>query len=177
MSRIGKKPVAIPAGVTVDVGDVAVKVKGPKGELSAALVDRVSVKLADAQIIVERVNEAKQSRANHGLMRALIQNMVTGVTAGFEKKLAVSGVGYRVTLKGDKLELNLGYSHPIQFDIPKGISIEVDRQNNISVRGIDKQHVGQVAATIRSFRKPDRYKGKGIRYADERIQLKAGKTA
>lgn len=177
MSRIGKLPIALPSGVTVDVKDSAVEVKGPKGALSQALVDRVSVEVADGQLVVHRADEERQSRANHGLMRSLLNNMVQGVSQGFKKELEVIGVGYRAAVKGKTLEMNLGFSHPVVYPIPDGISIEVDKAGIISVEGVDKQQVGQVAAEIRSWRKPDSYKGKGVRYRGERVSLKAGKSA
>lgn len=176
MSRIGKLPVDIPSGVTVTVGD-EIAVKGPKGNLSQAKVKLVDVKIEDNQVIVTRADDSKPSRANHGLMRSLIFNMVHGVSQGFEKKLQVIGVGYRADVKGKKLVMNLGYSHPIEFDIPDGIEIEADKQNIITVRGADKQQVGQTAAIIRGYREPDHYKGKGVRYVDEHVRLKAGKSA
>lgn len=177
MSRIGKKPISIPTGVTVSVDGDSVGVKGPKGSLTQTLVRHISVTVEDNQVLVHRANDSRMARANHGLIRALLNNMVVGVSKGFEKKLAVKGVGYRVDVRGSKLVLNLGFSHPIEYAIPSDIKIEVDRANNISVTGVDKQRVGQVAAVLRNFRKPDRYKGKGVRYADERILLKAGKSA
>ncbi len=177
MSRIGKMPVAVPAGVKVQVADGRVSVQGPQGSLSEALVDRVSVDVQPNAVVVERDNDSRQVRANHGLMRALIQNMVTGVTKGFEKKLEIVGVGYRAEVKGPHLVMQLGYSHPIEYPIPGGISIEVERNTKITVKGIDKRQVGQVAANIRDFRRPDSYKGKGVRYAGEVVRIKAGKTA
>ena len=177
MSRIGKQPIEIPSGVTVDVKGDAVHVKGPKGNLEQFTVSLVDIKVEGNQVILTRKNESKPARANHGLMRSLIANMVEGVTKGFEKKLAVQGVGYRADVKGANLVLNLGYSHLIEYPIPTGIAISVDKQNNISVTGFDKQLVGQVAANIREFRKPDHYKGKGVRYHDEYVRIKAGKTA
>jgi len=177
MSRIGKLPVALPGGVTIDVGSDKVTVKGPKGQLSQALVQHVSVSLEEEGVVVQRANDSKPSRANHGLMRSLINNMVVGVSAGFEKKLAVIGVGYRADVRGSQLVMNLGYSHPVDFTIPDGVKISVDKQNIITVSGIDKQQVGQVAAEIRAWRKPDSYKGKGVRYVDEYVRLKAGKSA
>lgn len=177
MSRIGKKPVAIPAGVTVTVSDGAVTVKGPKGQLTQTLVDHVSVRVDGEQLLVERSGETRTARANHGLIRSLAQNMVIGVTAGFTKRLEVRGIGYRADVKGAKLVMNLGYSHLIEYDIPKDVAIEADRDNKILVSGIDKARVGQVAADIRSFRRPDRYKGKGVRYEGEYVSLKAGKSA
>ena len=154
-----------------------IAVKGPKGQLTQAIVDLVEVKVANDEVVVTRANESKPARGNHGLMRALIQNMVTGVSKGFTKQLEVRGTGYRADVRGKNLVLNLGYSHPIEFAIPQGIEIAVDKANNITVTGFDKQLVGQTAANIREFRKPDHYKGKGVRYKDEYVRLKAGKTA
>ncbi|MCB9676520.1 MAG: 50S ribosomal protein L6 [Alphaproteobacteria bacterium] len=176
MSRIGKQPITVPAGVTVTIGD-EIAVKGPKGNLTQKIVANVTVSQEGNEILVKRNDDSKPSRANHGLMRALVQNMVTGVTQGFEKKLSIIGVGYRAEVKGSKLVMNLGFSHPIEFDIPAGINIEADKTNGISVKGADKQQVGQVAAVIRGYRKPDHYKGKGVRYADEYVRIKAGKSA
>ena len=177
MSRIGRMPVAVPGGVTIDVGSDSIKVKGPKGALEQAIVEYISVKVDDGNVVVERTSDMKQARANHGLMRSLIDNMVTGVHKGFEKQLQVIGIGYRADVKGSSLVLNLGYSHPIDFAIPDGINIDVDKKGIITVKGVDKQQVGQVAAKIRSFRQPDHYKGKGVRYVDEYVRLKAGKSA
>ncbi len=177
MSRIGKKPITIPAGVDIKIDGGVVKVKGPKGELSQAMVDLITPKLEENTLVFERANESRTARANHGLMRALTNNMVIGVTQGFEKKLQVLGVGYRADVKGSKLVMNLGYSHLIEFEIPKDITISVDRDNKITISGIDKGRVGQVAAVIRDYRRPDRYKGKGVRYEGEYISLKAGKSA
>lgn len=176
MSRIGKAPVSIPAGVTVNVGD-DIKVKGPKGELTQAIVDLVSVKVEGDEVVVTRNNDSRPAREKHGLMRSLVQNMVTGVHTGFTKSLEVIGTGYRADVRGNNLVLNLGYSHPIEYAIPSGVSIEADKNNKITVSGADKQLVGQVAANIRDFRKPDSYKGKGVRYSGEYIRIKAGKTA
>jgi large subunit ribosomal protein L6 len=176
MSRIGKQPVAIPSGVTVTIGD-EIAVKGPNGNLTQKIVANVAISQEGEQIVVTRKDDSKPSRANHGLMRSLVQNMVTGVTTGFEKKLQIIGVGYRADVRGSKLVMNLGFSHPIEFDIPAGISIEADKANNVSIKGADKQQVGQVAAIIRGYRKPDHYKGKGVRYADEHVRIKAGKSA
>lgn len=177
MSRIGKKPITIPSGVTVTVSGSQITVKGPKGELSTGVADLISARVDGSELVFERANESRTARANHGLSRALVANMVTGVTTGFTKRLEVRGIGYRADVKGKKLVLNLGYSHLIEFDIPSDIKIEVDRDNKITVSGIDKARVGQVAANIRDFRKPDRYKGKGVRYEGEYISLKAGKSA
>jgi len=177
MSRVGKQPISLPKGVTVSVADGQVKVKGPKGELTQSLVSRVSVSVDGETVQVNRADESRPSRANHGLMRALVANMVLGVDKGFEKKLEVIGVGYRADVKGTNLVMNLGYSHLINYAIPDGIKVEVDKQNVITVQGIDKQKVGQVAAEIRGFRKPDSYKGKGVRYVGEYIRIKAGKSA
>ena len=176
MSRIGKLPIPLPSGVTVQIGD-RVSVKGPKGELSSHIVKLVSVELQGNEVVVTRADDSRPGRANHGLMRALISNMVVGVSTGFERKLQVIGVGYRAEVKGSKLVMNLGFSHPIEFDIPKGITIEADKTNIITVRGADKQAVGQTAAVIRGYRKPDHYKGKGVRYVDEQVRIKAGKSA
>jgi len=179
MSRIGKKPVEVPKGVTVTItgGDAAqVAVKGPKGQLAQSLVTGVSVSQSDGVVVVTRESELKKYRANHGLMRALIANMVTGVTKGFERKLEVHGIGYKAEVKGKSLHLNLGYSHPIDFVPPAGVNIAVEK-TTITVTGIDKEKVGQTAAVIRGFRPPDSYKGKGVRYAGEYVRTKDGKSA
>lgn len=178
MSRIGRLPVQLPAGVSVSLdGENHVKVKGPKGELDCAVVEYTSLDIQGSQVVVNRSSEIRQARANHGLMRSLLGNMVTGVSQGFSKQLEVIGIGYRADVKGNTLVLNLGYSHPVEFVIPGGIDIQADKQNKITVSGIDKQQVGQVAAVIRGFRKPDHYKGKGVRYANEYVRLKTGKSA
>jgi len=176
MSRVGNLPIKIPSGVTVNAGDPVV-VKGPKGQLSQFVVPLVQVEVKGEEVVVTRANESKPARANHGLMRSLIQNMVTGVNTGFRKDLEVHGVGYRADVKGNKLVLTLGYSHPIEFAIPQGVEVKADKSGKISVTGFDKQLVGQVAANIRDFRRPDHYKGKGIRYVGEYVRIKAGKTA
>lgn len=175
MSRIGKVPVTIPDGVTVDIGNDTVTVKGPKGELSMPLLSETKLTQTDNEITVERANDEKLARAQHGLVRTLLSNMVQGVTQGFEKKLEVNGVGYKINLAGKNLKLSLGYSHDIDFELPEGVEASVDG-NVITVSGIDKQQVGQVAAEIRALRKPEPYKGKGIKYADEYIVRKAGKA-
>lgn len=177
MSRIGKLPIKVPGGVTVAVDAGNVSVKGPKGQLTQFIPRHVSVAVADGHVVVTREGEHQQARANHGMARALFANMVKGVTTGFTRDLEIIGVGYRAEIKGQSLVMHLGYSHPVDFPIPKGIAIAVDKANKITVSGIDKQHVGLVAAKIRDFRSPDSYKGKGIRYVGETIRLKAGKTA
>ena len=176
MSRVGNNPISIPDGVSVTLGD-EVTVKGPKGQLSAKLVAMVTVEQTDGTLVFSRSNNSKQAKSNHGLMRSLVNNMVVGVTAGFTKNLEVHGVGYRADVRGKNLVLNLGYSHPIEHAIPDGVTVVADKGGKITVSGSDKQLVGQVAAEIRSYRRPDAYKGKGIRYSDEYIRLKAGKSA
>ncbi|MEJ7612605.1 MAG: hypothetical protein DFNUSKGM_001289 [Candidatus Fervidibacter sacchari] len=188
MSRIGRKPIPIPEGVTVSLEDHTVVVKGPKGELRQPIHPQMIVKIENGQVIVERPNDHRQFRALHGLYRSLIANMVEGVTKGFEKVLEVRGMGYRVEQKSPtQIILNVGYSHPVVFEAPEGITLEVQPQTaspqndylcaRIIVRGIDKALVGNIAAKIRAIRPPDAYKGKGIRYADEVIRLKPGKAA
>lgn len=176
MSRIGKLPIEIPQGVKVLIKDSVVKVEGPKGTLSRVLTEGVTVATTDKSLVVTRVDDGIKSRSAHGLTRTLINNMVIGVTKGYETTLDITGVGYRAEAKGPVLNLSLGYSHPINFPLPQGISVEVDKMTKIVVKGIDKELVGQTAAKIRSFRGPEPYKGKGIRYADEVILRKAGKT-
>ena len=177
MSRVGKKPIEIPKGVTVSQKDNLVNVKGPKGELQQQIHANISIEVKDNEVLVSRPDDTKENKSLHGLTRALIQNMVTGVDATYKKTLDIVGVGYRAELKGKNLLLNLGYSHPIYFIPPEGVKIETPTQTQIIVTGIDKQIVGQVAAKIRSFREPEPYKGKGIKYSDEHIRRKAGKTA
>lgn len=179
MSRIGKKPVAIPAGVTVTVNGTTVTVKGSKGELSYIHLPEVSVSVEDATVTVLRKDDADASRARHGLTRQLIQNMIIGVSDGYEKKLEIIGVGYKANAKGKSVTLNLGHSHPIEYAAPEGIEITQDEKNKqiLIIRGISKEKVGQTAADIRSFRPPEPYKGKGVKYIDEIILRKAGKTA
>ncbi len=176
MSRVGKQPIAVPAGVDVQLTRNLIKVKGPKGELEWEFHPELTVSAGDGQIKVLRPNDQKVYRALHGLTRSLISNMVTGVTSGFKKDLEIVGVGYRANVEGSKLVLQLGFSHPVHFPIPAGISIEVEKQTKVSISGIDKQQVGQVAANIRSVRPPEPYKGKGVKYADEIIKRKAGKS-
>lgn len=177
MSRVGKKPIPVVAGVKVQKTDRIVKVVGPKGELSATVHPAIGFEIKDNKIFLTRPSDQKEHRALHGLWRALMQNMVHGVTEGYSRKLELVGVGYRAEMKGKKLQLLLGFSHPILFSPPEGIKIEVPAQTNIVVSGIDKQLVGQVAAKIRSFRLPEPYKGKGVRYEGEYVRRKAGKAA
>ena len=177
MSRIGKLPIAVPSGVDVAIDDAQVTVKGPKGTLSHTVAAPITVERNDAVLDVKRPDDERQSKALHGLTRTLINNMVLGVTEGFEKKLEIVGVGYRVLSKGPtQLEFQLGYSHPIVFDAPEGITFSVDGPTRLGVAGIDKQLVGEVAANIRKLRKPEPYKGKGVRYAGEHIRRKVGKA-
>ena len=178
MSRIGKLPIDLPAGVEAKMNDEArvITVKGPKGELSQKIDDSIGVIVEDNQIIVERSSEQKVHRSLHGLTRSLINNMVEGVTKGFEKVLEINGVGYRAQKQGKKLVLNVGYSHPVEIEEEAGIEIEVPAPNKIIVKGADKQKVGAIAANIRSTREPEPYNGKGIKYEDERIIRKEGKT-
>jgi large subunit ribosomal protein L6 len=177
MSRIGKKPITFPKNVKVSQSGGIVKVEGPKGILSSKLPEGITLVIGEGSMVVERKSEEIIARSYHGLARTLIGNMVNGVSAGFEKKLEISGVGYRAEMSENSLKFVLGFSSPVQYDIPKGIDIKVDKQVNIVVSGIDKQLVGRVAAEIRSLRKPEPYKGKGIKYADEYIKRKAGKSA
>ena len=177
MSRIGKKPVTVPAGVTVTIDGATVTVKGGKGELTRTFSDLVTIALEGSEVLVTRNDESTESNAQQGLTRTLIHNMVIGVSEGFAKKLELTGVGYRAALKGTGLDLSLGYSHPVLVDAPEGITFECPDQAKIVVSGIDKQQVGQVAADIRKWRKPEPYKGKGIRYQGEHIRRKEGKTA
>ncbi len=175
MSRIGKKPVAVPGGVTVTLDGNVVTVKGPKGQLQASLVDLVEVTVDGDQVIVKPINESKPARSAWGMTRTIIANMVTGVTEGFSKTLLINGVGYRAALQGRDIKLNLGYSHDVVYKVPEGIDVQIPQPTQIIISGIDKQAVGQVAAEIREWRKPEPYKGKGIRYADEYIFRKEGK--
>jgi large subunit ribosomal protein L6 len=177
MSRIGRKPIAVPDAVSVELSPGRVAVKGPKGELAQVLSTEMKVEQADGVLTVDRPTNRGEHRALHGLTRSLIANMVEGVTDGFEKRLEIQGVGYRAQLKGKNLELALGYSHPVSVEAPDGIEFEVPQPTEIVVRGIDKQLVGQVAADIRKRRPPEPYKGKGIRYRDEHVMRKVGKRA
>ena len=177
MSRIGKQPIAIPDGVTVEVDDGLVTVKGPGGELSQRVVRDLRVIVDGGEVRVERPSDERDHRALHGLTRSLIANMVEGVTKGYEKRLEIQGVGYRAALKGSELELQVGFSHPVTMSAPAGIEFEVPAPNRIVVKGIDKQLVGEIAANVRKIRKPEPYKGKGIRYEGEYVRKKAGKAA
>jgi len=177
VSRIGKKIIEIPKGVTITKNGNVVKVKGPKGELENRFHSVISFEIKDNEITVNRPDDSKESKALHGLSRALLQNMINGVINTYTKTLDIVGVGYRAELKGKNLLLNIGYSHPIYFIPPDGVSLQTPAQTQIVISGIDKQLVGLVAAKIRSIRKPEPYKGKGIKYSDEQIQRKAGKTA
>ena len=177
MSRIGRMPIAIPAGVAVTIAeDNKVTVKGPKGTLERVLPAELTIKEEDGHIVVSRPNDLKKMKSLHGLTRTLINNMVIGVTNGYEKVLEVNGVGYRAAKSGNKLTLNLGYSHPVEMTDPEGVETVVEGQNKIIVKGISKEKVGQFAAEIRDKRRPEPYKGKGIKYADEVIRRKVGKT-
>jgi large subunit ribosomal protein L6 len=175
MSRIGKLPIDVPSGVTITVDSDVISVKGAKGELTVPHLSDVTVALEGAQAIVTRKDDERIAKAQHGLQRALLQNAVDGVTKGFEKKLEVNGVGFRVSGGGQAIEMLLGFSHPVKYEAPQGITLTVDKMT-ITVSGIDKQAVGQVAAEIRAFKKPEPYKGKGIKYADEVVLRKAGKA-
>lgn len=177
MSRIANAPVTLPNGVTISLNGQQISVKGGKGELSHLIHDDVSVSEQDGVISVKANNESKPAKALAGTTRALVNNMVVGVSDGFERKLDIVGVGYRAQMKGNVLNLSLGYSHPIDFEVPAGVSIETPSQTEVLVKGIDKQLVGQVAANIRAFRKPEPYKGKGVRYSDEQIVRKEAKKA
>lgn len=177
MSRVGKKPVVIPDGVKITQEGNFLKIKGPKGELERQIHPNMGIEIVENQVNVTRPDDTKQNKSLHGLSRALVQNMVTGVTDTYKKTLDIVGVGYKAELKGKNLLLNIGYSHPIFLIPPEGITLEIPTQTQIIVSGIDKQLVGLIAAKIRSFRKPEPYKGKGIKYSDEHIVRKAGKTA
>ncbi|KSU57951.1 50S ribosomal protein L6 [Gordonia sp. JH63] len=176
MSRIGKNPIEIPAGVDVTIDGQNVTVKGPKGELSLTVSEPISVAKEDNSIVVTRPNDERRSRALHGLSRSLVNNLVVGVTQGYTKKMEIFGVGYRVQAKGSDLEFALGYSHPVPIEAPAGITFAVESPTKFSVSGIDKQQVGEISAVIRRLRRPDPYKGKGIRYEGEQIRRKVGKT-
>ena len=176
MSRIGKMPIAVPKGVEMKIDGKQVTVKGPKGELARQFHERVDIVVEDGEAQVTRADDTRESRALHGLSRALLANMVTGVSEGFKKELEIIGVGYRAALKGSDLEMQLGFSHPVSVAAPEGVTFEVPEPTKVVITGIDKELVGQVAANIRKIRPPEPYKGKGIRYAGEHVRRKAGKA-
>jgi large subunit ribosomal protein L6 len=177
MSRIGKAPIPVPSGVDVTIAGKQIIVKGPKGTLERLIPGDITVRQDGGELLVERPNDERQNRAMHGLVRSLVNNMVVGVDQEFTKELEIIGVGYRANMQGTTLDLALGFSHPVRVDAPQGIAFEVPAPNRIVVRGIDKEQVGQVAADIRAIRKPEPYKGKGVRYLGEYVARKAGKTA
>jgi large subunit ribosomal protein L6 len=177
MSRIGRQPVSIPQGVKVSIDGAVVRAEGPKGKLMQPVPAGLSAKLENNQLVVSRSGDDRKMRALHGLARALVANMVTGVKDGFERKLEIVGIGYRAQLQGRAIQLALGYSHPVIFALPEGVTAEIDRQVSITLRGADKAVLGQTAAKLRALRKPDPYKGKGIRYANEVVRRKVGKKA
>jgi large subunit ribosomal protein L6 len=176
LSRLGKVPLPVPSGVKVKVDGDRVFVEGPKGKLDAALVEGTSLEVAETSVLVNRADDTRQSRSAQGLMRRLVSNMLHGVSTGFSKKLEINGVGYRADARGDQVHLSLGYSHPIVYQLPEGVKATVENQTAITVTGVDRQIVGEVAAGIRKLRPPEPYKGKGIRYSDEHIRRKAGKA-
>lgn len=176
MSRIGKHPITVPTGIKVAVEKSAVKVSGPQGSLEVSLRPGISVEIKDNHINVLRADEERKTRSIHGLMRTLIANMVKGCAEGFTKRLEIVGVGYKAEVQGSNLNLSLGFSHPVKYPLPKGITAAVEKMTSVTIKGADKQLVGQVAADIRALRRPEPYKGKGIRYADEVIRMKAGKA-
>ena len=176
MSRIGKKPIAIPKGVTVKADANGVEVKGPKGQLKQALPPGITAAIEDGNVVTKKASEDPELRKFHGLARSLVNNAVLGVTEGWKKELDIVGVGYRAEMKGQQIHLALGYSHPIVFDVPKGIDVAIEKQTHITVTGVDRQLVGQVAANLRRMREPDPYQQKGVRYTGEKLKKKAGKT-
>jgi large subunit ribosomal protein L6 len=176
MSRIGRLPIPVPTGVDVTIDGQQISVKGPKGTLAHTVAEPITVEREDGVLAIKRPDDERRNRALHGLTRSLVNNLVVGVTDGYEKKLEIHGVGYRVQLKGSDLEFSLGFSHPVKVTPPEGITFVVEAPTRFSVQGIDKQRVGEVAANIRKLRKPDPYKGKGVRYAGEKIRRKVGKT-
>lgn len=175
MSRIGKKPIHVPAGITASVEGQAIKVKGPKGELNFVVDDEIHLKLEDNVVVVTPRDQSKEARSKWGMSRSMIENIIEGVKSGFEKKLEINGVGYRAAMQGKNVQLSLGFSHDVIYHVPEGITVAVPKPTEILVSGIDKQKVGQVAAEIREYRGPEPYKGKGVKYADERIVRKEGK--
>jgi large subunit ribosomal protein L6 len=176
MSRIGKKPIVMPTGTKLELKDGQVLVSGPKGSLKRAFLEGLELSTEGNVVTVKRLDEEKQTRAYHGLVRTLIANMVDGVNKGFEKKLEIVGIGYRAEVQGDNVVFYLGYSHPIRFPLPKGISAQVEKQTLLTIKGIDKELLGQVTAKMRALRKPDVYKNKGVKYANEKLRKKAGKS-
>ena len=176
MSRIGKQPVVLPAGISAKVADGVVTLKGPKGELALKTPATVEVSLDGSTLTIARTGDDKQNRADHGTIRALLQNMVVGLKNGYSRELEIQGVGFKASIAGNKLTMNVGYSHPVEYVVPEGVTVTVVDGTQLKVSGIDKQLVGQVSARIRSFRPPEPYKGKGVRYKDERVRRKAGKT-
>ena len=176
MSRVGKIPISLPSGVKVETKGSTVTVEGSKGKLVRQLPKGIEIKVESDSLSVKTIGDVAKTTANQGLVRSLVASMVTGVSDGFERVLEINGVGYRVAVQGRKLDFSLGYSHPVEYELPEGMSAEVDKQMNLTIRGIDKELMGSVAAKIRSFREPEPYKGKGIKYAEERIIRKAGKT-
>jgi len=176
MSRVGRLPISVPSGVTVSIGDGSVGVKGSRGESAIAIPESLSVEQADDKVVVKRAGDSRQERSLHGLVRVLIANAVTGVSEGFTRVLEINGVGFRAELKGDTILFNLGFSHPILFQLPEGVKAKIDKQTLITLDGPDRQILGQTAAQIRELRPPEPYKGKGIKYAEERIRRKAGKA-
>lgn len=177
MSRIGIQPIALPSGVTVEVASGSVTVKGPKGELTQAFTPEIVVEQKDDALVISRPSDSKDHKAQHGLVRALVANMVTNCTNGYSKELEIQGVGYRAAMKGKNIELQVGYSHPVKIEPPEGVTIETPEPTKVIISGVDKQAVGEVAARIRKVRPPEPYKGKGIRYKDEHVQRKVGKRA
>ena len=175
MSRIGNNPIAIPQGVEISVKDSVIDVKGPKGQLTQKFYDGLTISVNDADLVINRAADTKEHKAMHGLYRSLVNNMVTGVSQGFEKKLILQGVGYRAKATGSTLNLTLGFSHPVDYELPEGVKAETPTQTEIVIKGLDKQKVGQVAAEIRGYRPPEPYKGKGVRYADENVRRKEAK--
>ena len=177
MSRIGKKPVALPAGLKVDIKGNSLAVEGPKGKMSIEFDSRISIENKDNEFVLSRANEQKETRALHGLYRVLVNNMITGVMQGYEKRLEINGTGFKAAVAGQKLTLNIGFSHPVVYDIPEGIKVAVEDSVKLVISGVDKHLVGHVAAVIRDFRPCEPYKAKGIRYSDEVVRRKAGKAA
>jgi len=175
MSRVGRKTIPVPKGVNISVGKEAVAVKGPKGELKREIPGGVTIQVAGAELNVVRADDSRENRSKHGMMRALLANMVKGVTDGFERRLEINGVGYRAEVAGQKLNMSLGFSHPVSFDLPKGVAAKVDK-NVVVLSGIDKEQLGETASKIRAIRPPEPYKGKGIKYVEEVIKRKVGKT-